>query len=426
MSHRSRKLSLLLTAAASRAAASARLSKCIPAINAADDPAARSTAQAQLDHPATASASPSASASSATTAREIGANELKSLLDQHAEPDVPPPDAPSSLPAQMTQQPPGPRQPAVDPVAFALTQKERAKELVVEHFGFVPMEAVDDVINAMNGLMYQTMEAMEEFVEERLGESDDGQDEVEKGMIALETLLENAVDASFDKFEVFVLSNIFKIPDGVYVALPHYEGTKKLDMDIDTARRVDAELDEKILHAKKRLAAAGSFQQMAQKQIQELSRQLECLNVVSRVMSQVLEPTKSPDVRPLPSTMATLAENMEIVRSRSAEATKRSAALPSPAAVFSAYSSRPRAIVNMVGKFLAKSKKRSRSDDDDDDDGRDGSPDDDEAANRRLASVSSSMLPISEDELAFAHQVGGVPSVWKERMIPAVGAVGRT
>ena len=42
-------------------------------------------------------------------------------------------------------------------------------------------------------------------------------------MAAIETLLENAVDKYFDKFELFVLKNIFTIPDDVPVTLPHYE-----------------------------------------------------------------------------------------------------------------------------------------------------------------------------------------------------------
>jgi hypothetical protein len=35
-------------------------------------------------------------------------------------------------------------------------------------------------------------------------------------------LFENAVDKHFDKFEVFVLKNIFKIPQSKHLKLPHF------------------------------------------------------------------------------------------------------------------------------------------------------------------------------------------------------------
>ena len=39
----------------------------------------------------------------------------------------------------------------------------------------------------------------------------------------IESLFENAVDKNFDKFEVYVLKNIFCIPKGLDIVLPHYQ-----------------------------------------------------------------------------------------------------------------------------------------------------------------------------------------------------------
>lgn len=49
--------------------------------------------------------------------------------------------------------------------------------------------------------------------------------EIENGLHQLETLLESTVDKSFDKLEIYVLRNIFTIPEDLlpWVRLKHYE-----------------------------------------------------------------------------------------------------------------------------------------------------------------------------------------------------------
>jgi hypothetical protein len=104
-----------------------------------------------------------------------------------------------------------------------------AKDLLVEHLGFEPTEFVDDIINAVNLLIYQTLDAILIFVQDKMAETlGEGAEEtaeecVENGMVAVETLLENAIDKCFDKFEVFVLNNVFKIPENIGITLPHYK-----------------------------------------------------------------------------------------------------------------------------------------------------------------------------------------------------------
>jgi kinetochore protein Mis12/MTW1 len=49
--------------------------------------------------------------------------------------------------------------------------------------------------------------------------------ELENGVHQLETLLEATVDRNFDKFEIYALRNLFKVPDGLegWMRLAHYE-----------------------------------------------------------------------------------------------------------------------------------------------------------------------------------------------------------
>jgi kinetochore protein Mis12/MTW1 len=107
---------------------------------------------------------------------------------------------------------------------------------------------VDDVINSINNLVYQAISSLEAGLlstpPERLGFShasngstipDTDEDgnvvypeatlEIENGLHQLETLLETTVDKAFDKFEIIVLRNSFRVDDDLlgWIRLKHYE-----------------------------------------------------------------------------------------------------------------------------------------------------------------------------------------------------------
>ena len=107
---------------------------------------------------------------------------------------------------------------------------------------------IDDIINSINNLIYQAISSLESGLlstpAERLGfahanngstipdTDEDGnvvypeaQLEIENGLHQLETLLEATVDKAFDKFEIFVLRNIFRVPEDLmgWIRLKHYE-----------------------------------------------------------------------------------------------------------------------------------------------------------------------------------------------------------
>ncbi|OJJ45753.1 hypothetical protein ASPZODRAFT_68712 [Penicilliopsis zonata CBS 506.65] len=123
---------------------------------------------------------------------------------------------------------------------------EATTSLLTEHFSYTPL--VNDIINSINNLIYQGISSLESGLittpPERLGfahatngstipdTDDDGNVvypearlEIENGLHQLETLLESTVDKSFDKFEIYVLRNIFTVPEDLtgWVRLAHYE-----------------------------------------------------------------------------------------------------------------------------------------------------------------------------------------------------------
>jgi hypothetical protein len=92
-------------------------------------------------------------------------------------------------------------------------------ELLTEHFGFNPMDFVDDIINTANDLIYKAMDQLEKIISLEIKDPA----LVEKGMSSIETLFENAIDKYFDKFELYCMSQIFVLPHNGRVVLPHYD-----------------------------------------------------------------------------------------------------------------------------------------------------------------------------------------------------------
>ncbi|KAK4691228.1 kinetochore protein Mis12/MTW1, partial [Lecanoromycetidae sp. Uapishka_2] len=122
--------------------------------------------------------------------------------------------------------------------------------LLTEHFQYTPLSLIDDIINAVNSIIYQAIEALEngllQIPPRSLGfardhsstsisipdtdgngniEYPEATAEIENGVHQLETLLESTVDKSFDKFEIYTLRNILTIPDDLapWMRLSHYE-----------------------------------------------------------------------------------------------------------------------------------------------------------------------------------------------------------
>jgi kinetochore protein Mis12/MTW1 len=128
-------------------------------------------------------------------------------------------------------------------------------ELMTEHLQYAPLTLIDDIINSANAILYQSMEAFETYLrdtlipclpspsssstshqtdkktfalddtEENTQQQEQLYTELEFGMAQVETLLENAVDRNFDAFELYVLRNVFNVPEEVdgYLRLKHHQ-----------------------------------------------------------------------------------------------------------------------------------------------------------------------------------------------------------
>jgi kinetochore protein Mis12/MTW1 len=181
----------------------------------------------------------------------------------------------------------------------------RATEILTEHLGFPPIALIDDIINAVNGVMYKCTQGVETYLKQKqeleianVGETDDDiildnvgvidKGEIEVGTGKLETLLENAVDKNFDKFELYALRNILTIPGDCIgngnFKLRHYEGVHfSKDAEVKSVK-LDIEITELFKEIELQIYLKKSLTKQlkkAKKLIQQLKTYKESLSFLS-------------------------------------------------------------------------------------------------------------------------------------------------
>ncbi len=121
--------------------------------------------------------------------------------------------------------------------------------LLAEALGFSPQLLLDDIINIANDSIDDGVNGMEAFLEKWVedravdhpgSENWDGNQEVEQGLVAFQTLLEFHTDMAFDYLEAWSLRNIFAVPFDLPIVLPHQQG---LDLTV-TPEQEQALMDE--------------------------------------------------------------------------------------------------------------------------------------------------------------------------------------
>ncbi|KAF2274625.1 uncharacterized protein EI97DRAFT_381053, partial [Westerdykella ornata] len=163
--------------------------------------------------------------------------------------------------------------------------KQQENMLLTEHFTWPPISLIDDIINAINEVLYRCTTILSTelssldpailgFADRAAAEHrsfppdqidpDTGNPlypeaklEIEEGVLKLETLVENAVDKNFDKLEIWTLRNVFSLGRGTgtaagedgglgeWIRLGHYDG-------ISTTPPTNPHLTPSSLHALRR------------------------------------------------------------------------------------------------------------------------------------------------------------------------------
>jgi kinetochore protein Mis12/MTW1 len=127
--------------------------------------------------------------------------------------------------------------------------------LLQEILRFAPELFLDDIVDSANNAIYQCVNAMEPFLRRWLEQRtkpleppvDDPdwspEAEIEQGLVAFQTLLENHVDIAFDFFDVWCRRNVFSFNPDLPIVVPHQ---RDLDLSIEPERETElfTDIDE--------------------------------------------------------------------------------------------------------------------------------------------------------------------------------------
>ncbi|KAE8233012.1 hypothetical protein CF326_g1949 [Tilletia indica] len=110
-----------------------------------------------------------------------------------------------------------------------ITPAAHIEQLITEHLGFHPRVYIDQLTQLANDFLHQLKTPIEEEVRERLqaqGSRPNAELEAEQGVHALVTLIENALDHTFDTYELYCLRSVFRVTPAQArsITLAHHRG----------------------------------------------------------------------------------------------------------------------------------------------------------------------------------------------------------
>mmetsp|Transcript_16889 Transcript_16889/g.40164 ORF Transcript_16889/g.40164 Transcript_16889/m.40164 type:complete len:220 (+) Transcript_16889:25-684(+) len=116
--------------------------------------------------------------------------------------------------------------------------------------GYEPLRIVDDVINSFNDYSCDAADAMQKVLTQAPGMGEHSK-AVEEGLDRWQLKVQRAADKNFDKFELYALNNVFRVPAEVTEA----------PVDGADQSGIDAELEELWAQLRQELATKSELQQ---------------------------------------------------------------------------------------------------------------------------------------------------------------------
>ncbi|KAL5637512.1 hypothetical protein ACGC1H_004061 [Rhizoctonia solani] len=206
--------------------------------------------------------------------------------------------------------------------------------LLTELLGFVPQLLLDDIADAATDTVNNGIDGLEvylrnEWLPKRTSSTpsqDDLEAEIDSGLLEFQTLLCGHRDMSIDMLEAWSMRNVFCVPEGLNIVMPHQRGLDmttpqgkdsqlQVELDvmrrkIENARRFQAQLKQAELVTEQRLERSKSRLERV-KALQELDpKRIEHLPAAYRSLLSTLSslPTTTP---PLPASSISTKKHTE-------------------------------------------------------------------------------------------------------------------
>ncbi|KAJ3298309.1 hypothetical protein HDU79_011596 [Rhizoclosmatium sp. JEL0117] len=321
----------------------------------------------------------------------------------------------------------------LDALAFATAQSRRAKDIIVEHFGFAPQNLVDEAINIVNALLMQALEACEAFLLEQLDDDDVvggggcrsdtvnnaclDDAAIEEGITSLTTLMENTVDKVFDRFDVFCKDKLMGIPPNTKVVLDRYKEIEDLKKELEEEEGTEhlsvEALELEVMELSKKVAAASYFANTVDTSLATLESNNASLKALLTSLQSITAPSGSTynptpyekQLADLEAAVSEMEEDGHVAAASLQDAVeKRGGAIPYSTdggassvmdAVLLSYLGRTNANASVAAAAAAAFEKREGGDVKD--------------VKRFLGGVQGGVGVMSCDEMDVAREVGGVP-----------------
>ncbi|CUA70961.1 kinetochore protein Mis12/MTW1 [Rhizoctonia solani] len=156
-----------------------------------------------------------------------------------------------------------------------MARQPNQNALLTELLGFVPQLLLDDLADAATDTVNNGIDGLEvylrnEWLPRRTSTSPSQEDleaEIDSGLLEFQTLLCGHRDMSIDMLEAWSMRNVFCIPEGLKIVMPHQKG-----LDMNTPQGKDVQLQVELDVMRRKIENARRFQAQL-KQAEQVTEQ---------------------------------------------------------------------------------------------------------------------------------------------------------
>lgn len=153
------------------------------------------------------------------------------------------------------------------------SKKSTEYDYETQFFGFTPESFVDGVYNAVNDYVGDCFQELENLVKsEPSASSDVSEEQIHRESEKMIKNFYKSIDAAFDRFEVYVKNNIFKIPANIL--LPEDKVHHEHQYTAEDKKQIDEELKE----LERKIKAAKYVNAALKQEVKELNNAQEQLD----------------------------------------------------------------------------------------------------------------------------------------------------
>ncbi|CAE7198549.1 unnamed protein product [Rhizoctonia solani] len=203
--------------------------------------------------------------------------------------------------------------------------------LLTELLGFVPQLLLDDIADAATDTVNNAIDGLEvylrnEWLPKRTSSTPSQEDleaEIDSGLLEFQTLLCGHRDMSIDMLEAWSMRNVFCVPEGLNIVMPHQQG-----LDLNTPQGKDVQLQVDLDVMRRKIENARRFQtqlkqaeRVTEQRLERSKARLEHVNALQELDPNQIEHLPAA-YRALLTTLSSLPTTVPSISSSSASAKK--------------------------------------------------------------------------------------------------------